>query len=115
MTQYLFSVIHDYVDNPPSTDPQENAEMFAKVGAFNDSVRDRIVFMGGLHAPESAARVAIADGKPVVTDGPHIDTKEIIGGLWIMECTDREDAVALAARATAACGVPVEIRPFHDV
>ena len=115
MTRYLFSVIHDYVNNPPIADPVKDAEMFARVGAFNESIKEKILLMGGLHAPDSATTCAVTNGKPVATDGPYTESKEIIGGLWIIEAASHNEAVELGKRATVACGVPVEIRPFHEI
>ena len=60
MTQYLFSVIHDYVNNPPIADPVKDADMYARVGAFNESIKDQILFMGGLHAPEAATTCSVS-------------------------------------------------------
>ena len=54
-------------------------------------------------------------GKLAVTDGPFVETKEMVGGLWVIECEDLDEAKSLAKRATVACGVPVEIRPFHSI
>jgi hypothetical protein len=113
MTQYLFSVMHDYVNNPPIADPVADAEMFRRVGDFNNSIMDKILFMGGLHAPESA--FTAQDGGALVTDGPFVETKDMIGGLWIIEAADDDEARELAKRATAACGVPVEVRPFQSI
>ena len=110
MTQYLFSVIHDYVNNPPIADPVEDAEMYARVGSFNESIKDKILFMGGLHAPDSAFS---AQGS-LVTDGPFVESNEMIGGLWIIEANE-DEVRDLAQRATAACGVPVEVRPFQSI
>ena len=115
MTQYLFSVIHDYVNNPPIADPVKDADMFARVGAFNESIKDKIVFMGGLHSPDSATLVAEHDGEVLVTDGPYAQTNTMVGGLWVIEAADLSEAIDLAKRATVACGVPVEVRPFHSV
>lgn len=115
MTQYLFSVIHDYVNNPPIADPEKDAEMYERVGAFNESIKDKIVFLGGLHGPESGIKVAMSNGEALVTDGVFGETKEMIGGLWVIEAADRDEAIELAKRATAACGVPVEVRPFHSI
>jgi len=115
MTQYLFSVMHDYVNNPPIADPEKQADGRARVGAFNESIKDKILFMGGLEAPETAATAQIRDGESLITDGPYSETKDLVGGLWIIEAADRDEALALAERATAACGVPVEVRAFHGV
>lgn len=115
MTQYLFSVMHDYVNQPPMADPVKDAEMFKRVGDFNNSIKDKIVFMGGLHAPDAATWVAERDGQAIVTDGPYVETKDMIGGLWVIEAADLDEALDLAKRATAACGVPVEVRPFQSI
>jgi hypothetical protein len=115
MTQYLFSVMHDYVNNPPIADPVKDAEMYARVGAFNDSIKEKILYMGGLHAPDAAFTAQVRDGESLVTDGPYVETKDMIGGLWIIEAADDAEARELAERATAACGVPVEVRAFHSI
>ncbi|MGC4175866.1 YciI family protein [Demequina sp.] len=115
MTQYLFSVMHDYVNNPPIADPDKDAEMYARVGAFNESIWDQIVFLGGLHAPTSAFTAQVRDGQAIVTDGPHVETNEMIGGLWVIEAASDDEARELAKRATAACGVPVEVRAFQAI
>jgi|GEM_PF-2178716 len=110
MTQYLFSVIHDYVNNPPIADPVKDAEMFKRVGDFNNSIKDKILFMGGLHAPESAFS---AQGS-MLTDGPFAEANEMIGGLWVIEA-DEDEVRDLARRASEACGVKVEVRPFQSI
>ena len=115
MTQHLFSVVHDYENNPPIADPVKDAAMYERVGAFNESIKDQILFMGGLHAPDSATTFNIANGEAVVTDGPYTESKEIIGGLWVIEAATHDEVVELGKRATAACGVTVEVRPFHGV
>jgi hypothetical protein len=74
------------------------------------------VFVGGLHPPGKAKTVrAQPDGKVVVTDGPHLETKEHIGGLWILEAASLDEAVEWGRKATVACRVPVEVRPFHSM
>jgi len=115
MTQYLFSVIHDYVNNPPIADPVKDAAMFARVGAFNESIKDQILFMGGLHSPEAATTCTVTNGEAIATDGPYTESKEIIGGLWVIEAATHHEAVELGKRATQACGVAVEVRPFHGI
>ena len=115
MSQYLFSVMHDYVNNPPVADPTKDAEMFARVGAFNESIKEKIVLMGGLYGPDRSVRAEVREGAAIITDGPHAETKEMVGGLWVIDCVDLDEAKALAKRATVACGVPVEIRPFHEI
>ena len=72
------------------------------------------VFAGGL-LPASSATVVRAEGAEVlVTDGPFTESKEHIGGVWIIEAADLDAALAWATKATRACGEPVEVRPFQE-
>ena len=54
-------------------------------------------------------------GKVVTTDGPFAETKEQIGGFWVIKAADLDAALAIAARGSQACGRPVEVRPFQDM
>lgn len=69
------------------------------------------VFVGGL-SPASMAKSLRPqpDGKVLVTDGPYLETKEHMGGLWIIEAADMDEAVAWARKGVIACRVPVEVR-----
>jgi hypothetical protein len=71
------------------------------------------VFGGGLMPPDSATVVRATDGSVTMTDGPFLETKEALGGFWIVELPDLDAALALAQRATVACRLPVEVRPFQ--
>ncbi|WP_446666720.1 YciI family protein [Flexivirga sp. B27] len=51
--------------------------------------------------------------KPVVTDGPHLEAKEHLGGFWVIEAADLDEALALAAEGSKACRGKVEVRPYH--
>jgi len=81
---------------------------------------DSIVKSGNMKAgdalqPTSTATcVRIRNGKTLTTDGPFAETKEQLGGFWVLKAKDLDDALALAARATVACQAPVEVRPFQD-
>jgi hypothetical protein len=115
MSHYLFSVMHDYDNNPPIAEPVDDADMFERVGAFNESIKDKILMKGGLYAPDSATTCSVVNGEAIATDGPYTESKELIGGLWIIDAASRDEAVELGKRATQACGVPVEVRPFHEL
>jgi hypothetical protein len=110
MTQYLLTVHHDYAKEPPANVEQ----IFAAVDAFNQSITDVEVFGGGLEPPHTATVVANRDGQLVVTDGPYLETKESIGGFWVIEVPDLDAALEIAGRATTACQAPVEVRPFES-
>ncbi len=86
------------------------------VGALNDELQaaGAWVFAGGLH-PSSTATVVQADGGDVlVTDGPFVEGKEHIGGVWVIKAPDLDAALAWARKATRACTVPIEVRPFQE-
>ena len=112
MAQYLLSVHHG-VDDPMPPE-EEIQQMFAAVGAFNDKVRDagKWVFAGGLEGIESATTVDATGSEPVVTDGPFAESKEYLGGFWVIEAADLDEALTWASEGSAACGGKVEDRPF---
>ena len=116
MTQYLLSVwMVEGVEPYATKDEMEQA--FADVDTFNQEIQasGHWVFAGGLH-PANTATVVRADkgGDVITTDGPFAETKEQLGGFWVVAAADLDEALALAARATVACGAPVEVRPFQD-
>ena len=72
------------------------------------------VFVGGLHRPSHAKSLrAQPDGKVRIVDGPYLETKEHIGGFWVLEVANLEEALEWGRRAVIACRAPVEVRPFH--
>ena len=117
MTQYLLSVWHDdestYDMDVTSPDVQR---LFTQVDAFNTEVQNAgaWVFGGGLQRPSSATVVRNTSGEVSMTDGPYAESKEQMGGFWIIEATDLDTALDWARRAAAACEGPVEVRPFQS-
>ncbi|RKS75342.1 hypothetical protein CLV35_1803 [Motilibacter peucedani] len=92
-------------------------EAFAATGAFNEELKSSgyWVFAGGL---EPAATATVVDGRgdaPVMTDGPYLETKEVIGGFWVVDVPDLDVALALAAAGSKACRGKVEVRPFDGL
>ncbi len=85
----------------------------AQVGAFNDELEraGAWVFGAGLRPASSATVVRAAGGDVSMTDGPYAETKEQMGGFWIIEAADLDAALDWAAKAAAACEGPVEVRP----
>ena len=65
-----------------------------------------------LDSPDTAKTLRYEDGQPVVTDGPYAETKELIGGLFLIECNDLDEAIDMAARVPIASRGSVEIRPL---
>ena len=72
------------------------------------------VFVGGLQPVSKAKSLrATTDGKVLITDGPYLETKEHIGGFWVLEAADLDEALAWGRKAVVACRAPVEVRPFY--
>lgn len=114
MHQYLMAVHHDDTNAiPEGVDIQV---VFAAVDRFNTLLKaaDALVFGGGL-MPASAATVVDGRGdEPLITDGPYLETREYLGGFWVIAAEDLDAALAWAREASAACLAPVEVRPFQD-
>ena len=72
------------------------------------------VFAGGLHPANTATVVRVQNGEVLTSDGPFAESKEQLGGFWIVNVADLDAALALAAEGSVACGAPVEVRPFQD-
>jgi hypothetical protein len=69
--------------------------------------------LGGLSPTRSARSLrAQPDGKVLITDGPYLETKEHIGGFWVLEAADLDEALAWGRKAAVACRAPVEVRPI---
>jgi len=119
MTHYLLSV-HGPAETREFGSYGSKEEMeaaFAATGVFNDKLHadGYWVFGGGL-APASTATVVDGQGQtPVLTDGPYLESKEVIGGFWVIDAPDLEVALKLAAEGSKACRGKVEVRPFDGL
>ena len=112
MKQYLVA-IHLPDDYDPSV---ETEAMSRDIDALNEEmvVAGVRIFVGGLSPASSAKSLrAQPDGKVLITDGPYLETKEHIGGFWVLEAADMDEALAWGRKAVIACRAPVEVRPFH--
>ena len=107
MAQYVMSVLFD---GPPDTSAEEQDA----ISAFNEQMiaDGQWVFAGGLAAPSTATVVDGRGGKPIYTDGPYVETKEYVGGFWIIDVDDLDVALRLGALASRHCNRPVEVRPI---
>jgi len=116
MAQYLLSVCFDqeYPTGFDLADPDVVRTM-NQVDALNEEMAARgiWVFAGGLE-PASTATVVRSNGREVsMTDGPYAETKEQMGGFWVIDVADLDAALEWAGRATTACERPIEVRPFQ--
>jgi hypothetical protein len=115
MKQYLLAVHTDFDAAPPA--PAERERAVTAVNELNTSLQDTgaWVFAGGLHPPSTATVVRAEGGQVLTTDGPFAETKEQLGGFWIINAPDLDAALDWSAKASEACGGPVEVRPFQEV
>ena len=113
MTLYMLSV---YMIEGDAPEPEEMEQRFKAVDAFNTEVKAKgaWVFAGGLYPPDTATVVKVKDGEAVMTDGPFAETKEQVGGFWVVQAPDLDAALEWARKGAAACGGAVEVRPFQD-
>ena len=113
--QYMLAV-HS-VDGAPQPSPEEMQTAFAQVDRVNAELQSAgaWVFGGGLLAPETATVVRVQGGATTMTDGPFAETKEQLGGFWVIQCADLDEALAWAEKCAEACMNPVEVRPFAEV
>lgn len=94
-------------------DPKKIEEM----GKFNEELGKalKIISINGLHPQNTGARVSFAGGKPSVTDGPYIETKEVIGGYWLVEAGSKEEVLKWVQRCPADPGDVIEIRQVFEL
>jgi hypothetical protein len=113
MPQYVLSVCHDEpYDDVDFTSP-DMQRLGVQVGDFNASLEQAgaWVFGAGLRPASTATVVRASGGDVSMTDGPYAETKEQMGGFWVIEAADLDGALDWAAKAAAACERPVEVRP----
>jgi hypothetical protein len=111
MPQYLVAIQH-----PDNYDPSiESEAMMNDIHALNREMIAAGVrtFAGGLSPASNAKSLREQHGGDVViTDGPYLETKEHVGGFWLLECADMSEALAWGRKAVKACRAPVEVRAF---
>lgn len=117
MTQYMLSVHHVGAPENALLEGEEQQLVIGQVEAFNQKLQDSgaWVFAGGLQGPEATTTVDARSGDTIVTDGPHAETKEYLGGFWVVEAADLSAATSLAEEASVACREEIRVRPFQSV
>jgi hypothetical protein len=114
MPQYLVAIHHPDDYNPSV----EDEAMGRAIDVLNEEMiaAGVRVFVGGLHQASRAKSLrAQPNGKVLITDGPYLETKEHIGGFWVLEATDMNEALKWGRKAVVACRAPVEVRQFHSL
>ena len=92
-------------------------EAVAAMMKYNEALKEAgvLITLDGLHPPSTGARVSFEGGKPVVTDGPFAESKEVIGGFWMIDVNSREEAIAWAKRCPASASEIIEIRQVQEM
>jgi len=116
MTQYLLSVhsVEGEVGDP-MTD-EEMQQSWKQIQVLNEELKSAgaWVFGGALHEPDTATVVRVSEGDVLTTDGPFAESKEHLGGFYIIEAEDLDAALAWASKTAAVVRKPIEVRPFRD-
>jgi hypothetical protein len=104
-----------YETAPP--DVKLDPERIAAMMKYNQALKDAgvLITLDGLHPPSMGARVSFAGGKPVVTDGPFTEAKEVLGGYWMIDVKSREEAIGWAKRCPATGNEIIEIRQVQEL
>lgn len=111
--QYLL-LIYSNEKNDQDVSPEKQQEIFKRYMDFTQHVKDIGVFLAGdaLQPTSTATSVRVKDGKMLTTDGPFAETKEQLGGYYLLDCKDLDQALELAAKIPAAEQGTVEVRPI---
>lgn len=113
MTQYLVA-IHLPDDYDPSV--AEDEAMDRDIDTLNEEMKGAgiRIFVGGLRPASSAKNLRTQpDGQTIISDGPYLKTTEHVGGFWVLEAADLNEALIWGSKAAVACRAPVEVRPFN--
>jgi hypothetical protein len=116
MTQYMLSVHTVEGEARVPMTEEETQQSGKEIQVLNEQLKSSgaWVFSARLHEPDTATVVQVSDGEVLTTDGPFAESKEHLGGFYIIEAEDLDAALAWASKATAAVGRPIEVRPLAD-
>ena len=116
MTHYLLSVHRVAGEVRPSATEEQMRQSYQRLGVIEAELKSTgaWVFSGRLHEPDTATVVRQSGGGLLTSDGPFVESKEHLGGFYIIQAEDLDDALAWAGRVTAAIGAPIEVWPFAD-
>jgi hypothetical protein len=105
-----------YETAAPGTVP-DDVKRIAAMMKYNEDLQKAGVLLAldGLHPPSMGARVSFAGGKPLVTDGPFAESKEVLGGYWMIQVTSRAEAIEWAKRCPATENEIIEIRQVQEM
>jgi hypothetical protein len=104
-----------YEKATPGTMP--DAKLVEKMMKYNEELHKAgiLLALDGLHPLSMGARVSFSGGKPSVTDGPFVETREVLGGYWMIKVNSKEEAIAWASRCPMADNEIIEIRQVQEM
>lgn len=113
----MLMIPHGYETAEPDAVEGLDPERVEHMSRYNQSMEAAGILrdMNGLHPPSDGARVSFAGGRPLVTDGPFLETKEVLGGYWIIEVASKEEAIEWARRCPASENEVIEIRRIQEM
>ena len=113
--RYLLTIYADESRYATMT-PEDSARLMADYGAFGQEAQEAGVLLGGegLQPTATATTVRVRDGEAMFTDGPFAETREQLGGYYLLECADLDEAARWAAKIPDARSGSVEVRPIMD-
>jgi hypothetical protein len=111
----MLMIPQGYEAAAPGTMPP--ADAVAAMMKYNEALKEAgvLITLDGLHPPSMGARVSFAGGRPVVTDGPFAEVREVLGGYWMIDVASREEAIAWASRCPASANEIIEIRQVQEM
>ena len=111
----MLMIPQGYEAAAPGTMPP--AEAVAAMMKYNEALKEAgiLVTLDGLHPPSMGARISFAGGKSVVTDGPFIEAKEVIGGYWMIEVASKQEAIEWARKCPASNNETIELRQVQEM
>jgi hypothetical protein len=116
MSHYLLSAHSVEGQARPAMTDEEMQQMYKRVRALESDMKSAgaWVFGGRLHQPDTATVVRVDGATVLTTDGPFVESKEHLGGFYIIQAEDLDGALAWATKVTECVGAPIEVRPFWD-
>jgi hypothetical protein len=111
----MLMIPRGYCEAAPGATPTKEA--VAAMMKYNNELKEAgvLITLDGLHPPSTGVRVSFESGKPVVTDGPFTESKEVIGGYWMIDVKSRDEAIAWAKRCPASSNETIEIRQVFEM
>jgi hypothetical protein len=111
----MLMIPRGYCEAAPGATPAKEA--VAAMMKYNNELKEAgvLITLDGLHPPSTGVRVSFESGKPVVIDGPFTESKEVIGGYWMIDVKSRDEAIAWAKRCPASSNETIEIRQVFEM